>query len=96
MIEDAKVALLLVSENFLASDFITKNELPPLLEAAQHKGVLVLWLALSAIGGKETPIAGFQGLNDPGKPLSEMSEDEQKKILRLAYKKIKKSLEAVH
>jgi hypothetical protein len=39
-LDRAAIAILLISADFLASDFIIDNELPPLLKAAEEKGNL--------------------------------------------------------
>src|SRR5262249_30300028 len=41
-IDDAAIAILLVSADFLASDFIVNNELPPLLVGAEARGTRIL------------------------------------------------------
>ena len=46
-IESAKAGLLIVSADFLASDFIANNELPPLLDAAQKDGAVIMSLIVS-------------------------------------------------
>src|ERR1051325_7291240 len=47
-IGSAKVAILLISKSFLASDFINSVELPPLLTAAEKEGAIILPLIIGA------------------------------------------------
>ena len=41
-LKDAAIAVLLVSADFLASDFIAENELPPLLERESKDGLVII------------------------------------------------------
>jgi hypothetical protein len=69
-LERTKVAVLLVSPDFLASDFIAKNELPPLLEAAKQGGVKILWAPVKTAAFQEANLGQYQAVLDPTKPLS--------------------------
>ncbi|HEU5377749.1 MAG TPA: TIR domain-containing protein [Ktedonobacteraceae bacterium] len=66
----AKAAVLLVSAPFWSSDFITKYELPALLENAKVKGTKVLFVILSAsLIDYETEAKRFQFVNTPNDPV---------------------------
>lgn len=78
----AKVAILLVSTDFLASDFINENELPPLLHSAKEKGMVVLPLILKPCRFDRTEsLSQFQAVNDPKKPLIKLNEAEKEEVL---------------
>jgi len=73
-----KVAVLLISADFLASDYIAEHELPPLLEAAERDGAVILPVILSPCLFQETPeLARFQAVNDPARPLVDRPLGEQ-------------------
>jgi hypothetical protein len=90
----AKIAVLLVSDNFLASDFIAKHELTPLLKAAQEQGVIVFWIYLSSCLYKETEIAEYQAAHDVTKPLDQLTRPMRQKTLREICEKLVQAIQA--
>ena len=77
----AKVAVLLVSPAFLASKFIAEQELPPLLEAAKSEGVVILWVPVKPSSFKLTPIAAYQAVQSPERPLASLSPGLRDRVL---------------
>jgi serine/threonine protein kinase len=81
----ARIAVLLVSHDFLASDFIAENELPPLLAAAKESGVKIMWIAVSSSLYKSSPLSVYQAVNNPEKPLDCLSPSAlNKELVRIA------------
>ena len=80
-LESAQVAILLVSADFLGSDFISKDELPPLLKAAQDRGVEILPLILSPCGFlRNEALSQFQAFNN-SRPLINLDRGGQEQVL---------------
>jgi hypothetical protein len=77
----AQAAILLVSPEFLASEFIQSDELPPLLKAAQDDGLVILWVPVSSCSYRETPIASYQAASDPTQPLRGLTRGDQDRML---------------
>jgi hypothetical protein len=93
----AKVAVLLVTHHYLASDFIVEYELSNFL-AAQKLGLSIVWVAVGPSLYMETPLQDLQAANDPRHPLNMMSRSAAiLELLSIAHK-IKKlaTTPAVH
>lgn len=80
-IDSARIAVVLVSADFLASEFIAEDELPPLLETAKREGARIMPVILSACGfTRHKSLANFQAVNDPARPLAEQSRAERERL----------------
>jgi hypothetical protein len=81
-LEKTRVAVLLVSADFLASDFIVDAELPSLLASAEAGGTVIMPLILTPCAFKSLPnICRFQAVNNPDHSLIEISQGEQERYL---------------
>ena len=61
-ISKANVAILLVSTAFLASDFISNDELPPILRKAEDEGTRILPLIVSPCDFMDSELCEFQAI----------------------------------
>ena len=79
---EADIALLLVSADFLASEFITSKELPPLLRAAKLRECRVLAVIVApCLFSRIQNLQQFQAVNSPGRPLTKMKRAEAEETL---------------
>lgn len=85
-IRTARVAVLFVSAAFFSSDFIVKDELPPLIEAAQRGEILIIPVIISASRFlRDKNLSKFQAINDSANPLIKLTKGEREDIFdRLA------------
>jgi TIR domain len=74
------VAILLVSGDFLASDFIHRDELRPLLDAARRRQVTIIPVFVTDVNYEDTELGSLQGFNKPSKPLSRLSRPEREAV----------------
>jgi adenylate cyclase len=88
----ARVAVLLVSPQFLASDFVAQEEWPALLAAAKAEGLEVIWFVLSACSYAETDIPTYQAALNPKQPLDGLTPAEQNQALVAVCQTIRRAL----
>jgi internalin A len=84
----AKVAILLVTPNFLESAFIAKNELPPILNAAAKDGLVIFWVYVSSCLYQVTEIKDYQAAHDISRPLDSLPAAKRNAVLAAVCTKI--------
>jgi hypothetical protein len=89
----ASVAVLLVTQNFIASEFIQKVELPELLEHHANGRLELNWILVRPCTYKDTPLADIEALWPPPPTLIGMSEAEREEVLVAIYDKLKAACE---
>lgn len=80
-LENASVAIVLVSADFLSSDFIASEELPVLLEKAERKGTKIIPVVVAPSRFEESALSCFQSSNKASKPLSTLPQHEAEAAL---------------
>ena len=77
-------AILLISADFMASDFIHDEEIPPLLLAAEQQGIVILPVIISPSNFTEVPaLSRFQAVNPPSEPLIGMVKADSEALFVL-------------
>ena len=93
-ISETKVAIFLVSTDFLGSEFIASDEIPPLLQAAEKEGAVILMLIIRPCLFEEfTDLNQYQTFNSPDNPLSKMDDDEKEELFVNLVRQTKRILE---
>lgn len=81
--KDAVAAVLLVSDNFLASDYIIEKELPYLMRAYKTHSLMIFWAYLEPCDLQRYPeITRFQAMSTGNlEPMSKLTEWQWKEIM---------------
>ena len=90
-IAGARVVILVLTADFMASQFIRESELPLLLEAADAEGVRILCVYGNHVNLSElnTHLSGYQFVNDPDRPLQALTPADREAV----YKRVSELVE---
>ena len=84
-LNNACAAILVISADFLASDFVMNDEVPVLLQAAETRGTLIMPLIIAPSLFGQSSLSCFQSVNSPASPLAKLSSHQRDQVLvRLA------------
>jgi len=108
-IQATKVAVFIISQQYLNSPYIREHELIPLLEAASREEVVVIPLFLSDSGVgleinsipipqpdgriKQVSLKDYQGFNEPDDPLNRMSQGGRELIYTNASERLEQLMQ---
>jgi hypothetical protein len=86
--DEASVAVLLVTKEFLASRFVVENELPVLLDKARADRLRLIWVPIGHSGVEATELAAFEAAHDPARPLTTLRGSQRDKALLAVVRQI--------
>lgn len=72
----AKISILLVTANFLASEYIHEHELAPILRSAEQDGMRIVWVSVGSSMYETTPLKDIQCANSPDSPIASFPQGE--------------------
>jgi hypothetical protein len=94
-IESARAAILLISADFMASDFIQERELPKLLRAAEESQLMLLPVFIgTSAAAEDLRLTRFQSVNDPRRPVKALSESDQELVFDKVRQEVRRILGA--
>lgn len=76
-LSQTKVAICLVSPNFINSSYITTNELSYFMKEAARQQVKIFPIAISHVEDAQNPLREIQYVNNPAEPFDKMSDEMQ-------------------
>ena len=89
-ISRAKFAVLMVSADFFASDYIVDSELDPILKSVEETGATIFWVLVSTCNYEIFGIGDYQAIKkNIEKPLIRCEKDERNEIYVELVKRIK-------
>lgn len=80
-LSQTRIAICLVSQNFINSSYITSYELKYFIEEATKQKVRIFPIAISRVEDAENPLKEIQFVNDPAYPFDELDNENQHAIL---------------
>jgi len=81
-LKSSSIALLLVSDHFLESAYITKVEARTILRRHESEGLKIYWVPLTAAFTERTQLNDLQAAWDPKRPLAELSKPDRTKAIK--------------
>lgn len=92
-LQATRVAVFLVTPEFLASDFIQDKEMKYFLEISERESVPIVWVAVSSSLYELTPLVKIQCANKPDKPLDQLTDGEQNAVFTEICKNIVRAMD---
>lgn len=82
VLNQSKVGILLFSANYLSSDFVTRKEIPPMLQKKHEEGMILKSIILGRCLYNHIPsFTSLKAVNDIKRPLNKMDEGERDEVL---------------